>query len=465
LKLARSFEAQLSLGALKVGDRLPSVRDLCKLHRVSVATAVGCYSWLERQGYVRARPKSGFYVSRLPITARALPAVVSRNGGPAPVRVRLGSDGDSSTALLDLGPAIVAPSLLPMARLNRSLRLALSAFSDAAVRYEDPRGNPRLRRQIARLVFRQGGTCSPSDILVTSGATEAWNLSIRAVARAGDVVVVESPGCYEILQALEALGIHAVEVPHGSGRGPDPDVLKATIEKYPVKAILLTATCHNPTGECMSDAAKQSLVAFATERDLPIIEGDAFGDLVFEGERPRPLKAFDRTGIVLQCSSLAHYVAPGFNLGWSNAGRWQADVARIKQFANPIGASLPQLALAEFLESGSFEKHLRRLRVLLWESVDASRQEILRTFPAGTRVSRPQGGFVVWVQLPDGYDGLEVQRGAAALGIRILPGCAFSPSGRYSQYVRISCGHPFAVLQPALRKLASLLTSRQLRSA
>ena len=461
LKLAKTFERQLRAGVLRVGDRLPSVRQLRTHHRVSAATAVGCYMWLERQGYVRARPKSGFFVSRTPQAEGPAPDINGRARGP--IRISMGGlliDANSAadrTGLTDLGPAVVGPELLPMARLNRSIRLALSAFGDNAVKYEEPRGNVRLRRQIAKLVFRQGATCSPDDIVVTSGWTEAFNLSVRAVAKPGDVVAVETPGCYEVLHALEALHMRALEVPHVRGHGIDLNALSAAIQKHRIKAVLLCVTCHNPIGECVTDERKAEIVQFAVRHDLPMIEGDSFGDLVFSGERPKPLKAFDKTGLILQCSSLAHYVAPGFNLGWANAGRWQPEVERLKSLSNLASARLPQLAMAEFLESGAYDKHVKQLRVALWQSVEASREEVLRTFPKGTRVSKPEGGFVLWIQLPDGYDGVDVYRKATNAGINILPGALFSPGLDYKPYVRIACGHTFDVMGPAIRKIAALL--------
>ncbi len=204
LKLAKTFERQLRAGVLRVGDRLPSVRQLRTHHRVSAATAVGCYMWLERQGYVRARPKSGFFVSRTPQAEGPAPEIMAARAARSASRWAACSSTRTprriAPASLDLGPAVVGAELLPMARLNRSIRLALSAFGDNAVKYEEPRGNVRLRRQIAKLVFRQGATCSPDDIVVTSGWTEAFNLSVRAIAKPGDVVAVETPGCYEVLQ-------------------------------------------------------------------------------------------------------------------------------------------------------------------------------------------------------------------------------------------------------------------------
>ena len=464
LRLAKGFERQLKNGVLRVGDRLPSVRQLRDEHQVSVATAVGCYLWLERQGYVRARPKSGYYVSRAPLADGPAPDVAARVRGPVTVRMSAAGAGALPVAIgpdvLELGPAIVSPALLPMNRLNRSIRLALSAFSDNAVRYEDPRGNLRLRRQIARLVFRHGATCVPDDVIVTSGVTEALNLSIRAVAAPGDVVAVESPGCYEILQALESLHMRALEVPHAPGKGIDLDLLAGAARKHHLKAIVLNTTCHNPLGDCVTDAAKADIVAFASRHDIAVVEGDTFGDLVFTGERPKPLKAFDKTGNVIHCSSLAHYVAPGFNLGWCNPGRWRAEVQRLKSFTNIATASLPQLAMAEFLESGGLDKHLKELRVALWRSVEATRQEVLRLFPEGTRVSQPQGGFVLWIQLPMGYDGGEIQHKAAAVGINIFSGMVFSPSRQYRDCIRIACGYPFDVLKPAIKTLSQVIAGR-----
>src|SRR5262245_52374875 len=315
LKLAKGFEGQLRIGTLRVGDRLPSVRQLRAQHSISVGTAIACYLWLERQGYVRAHPKSGFYVTRTPVSCPEpeVPAVAS---SPVVVVGTSHQDaGDPAAAVVPLGPAVVGQCFLPVARLNRSMRLALSAFKDTAVKYEEPRGNIRLRRQMARLMFRQGVTCSPDEIVVTSGGTEALNLAIRAVARPGDVVGVESPGCYENLQALEALQMRALELPHQPRTGVDLERLESAARKHRMKAILLTSSCHNPLGSCMPDASKAAIVAFAAKRGIALIESALFGELVFDGTRPRTLKAFDTDGIVLQCSSLAHYVAPGFNLG------------------------------------------------------------------------------------------------------------------------------------------------------
>lgn len=458
LRLARQFERQFEHGVLRVGDRMPSLRQLCSEQKISVATALGCYAWLERHGYLRSRPRSGYYVTRAPRVEGPPPAVADEVRGPLPVDpICAAAELDAGPGAARLGPAVVGEAWLPAAALNRSLRIALSAFADAAVRYEDPRGNPRLRRQVARMLFRQGASRAADDLLITSGATEALNLCLRAVAAPGDVVAVESPCCYDILQTLQGLHLRAVEIPHRLGTGIDLELLEQAAGRHSVKAALVNTTCHNPLGDRVSDAAKAELLAFAARRALPIIEGDTFGDLIWSGERPRPLMAFDSTGLVLHCASLAHHLAPGFNLGWASGGRFHPALVRLKRVTNVAAARLPQLALADFLESGGYEKHTRALRQRLWQSVEAARHEILGTFPAGTRLSRPEGGYLLWVQLPDGHDGLDIQRRAAAAGIEILPGVAFSATRQYRSCIRVACGHPWDVLRPALRKLARVV--------
>lgn len=463
LTLARGFERQLRSGALRVGDRLPSVRQLRRDHHISAATAISCYLWLERQGYIRARPKSGYYVGRLPEREGAAPDTASPPSRPVALRhshLSAGLQAPGHGRVLDLGPAILSPALLPVNRLNRSVRTVLSAFADSVATSEGLRGSARLRRQIARLMFRQGTACESDDVIVTAGSTEALSLAIRAATKPGDVVAVESPGCFEMLQGLEAMNLHALEMPHRAGGGVDLDLLRQAVRRHRVKAVMLNATCHNPTGDCAPDALKADLARFAARHGISIIESDTFGDLVFSGVRPRTVKSFDTAGRVLQCGSLAHFVAPGFNIGWVSAGRFQPAVERLKHISNLGGERLSQLALAEFLESGAYDRHLRRLRAELWHTVESAREEVLRHFPAGTRVSRPEGGYVLWIQLPDGHDGERVRRRSADAGIHILSGSVFSPSAQYKPYLRIACGHPFDVLRPAIRTIASLARSQ-----
>jgi DNA-binding transcriptional MocR family regulator len=217
----------------------------------------------------------------------------------------------------------------------------------------------------------------------------------------------------------------------------------------------------NPGGSLMPDKHKKALVALLARREIALIEDDIYGDLHHEGERPRPAKAWDRQGLVLLCGSFSKTLAPGFRVGWISAGRYQAEVEHLK-FTGSVGtATLPQLALAEFLEGGAYEHYLRGLRRRLVHQVEAHRLAIAESFPAGTRVSSPLGGHVLWVELPAGTDATDVARRALAAGISVAEGPLFSARGRFKNFLRINAGNPFnAGIEQALRTVGALSRTR-----
>ena len=184
----------------------------------------------------------------------------------------------------------------------------------------------------------------------------------------------------------------------------------------------------------------RSLVELTARRRVALIEDDIYGDLVFDGARPRTAKSFDREGLVLLCSSFSKVLAPGYRVGWIAAGRFREDVNRLKLVTNIAAATLPQMVLAEFLESGGYERHLKRLRASLADQVARVRHATARYFPDGTRISRPAGGHMLWVELPPRTDGIDVYRRALEHRISVLPGSIFSAGRRYRNYLRINCG-------------------------
>ena len=151
-------------------------------------------------------------------------------------------------------------------------------------------------------------------------------------------------------------------------------------------------------------------------------------------------------------------LAPGYRIGWVSPGRYQATIERLKFSQSVATPTLLQMAVAEYLERGGYDRHLRVLRSKFASQVQRFREEIASTFPAGTRVSEPQGGFVLWVELPQEVSALELQQAALARGIAVAPGPIFSARQRFQHYIRISCGFPwsarFADATAALGELA-----------
>jgi DNA-binding transcriptional MocR family regulator len=448
LRIADNLTQQVARGALRPGDRVPSLRRLSQQQRVSMSTALQAYLWLESRGYLEARPQSGFYV-RAPFaslipepqyeSASAQPAEMGPNAVLAEIM-----DSASDPAKIPFGAGSASPELFPNRRLNLIVRRAVRQQPLHSTHYDFPPGAEPLRRQIARRSPEMGCNFSPRDVIVTCGALEAINLGLRAVAKPGDVIAVESPSFFGILQSAASLGMKLIEIPTNPQTGIDLEELERAIRKHRVKACVIMTNCHNPLGHVMSDQAKQELVELTSRCNVPVVEDDVYGDLAFASSRPRTAKSFDRKGLVLLCSSFSKILPPGYRVGWIAPGRFRAEVERLKMLTNVATASLSQLVISEFMESGGYDRHLKRLRTNLAGQMENVRQGIAKYFPDGTRISRPAGGYMLWVELPPAVDALKLYRAASANNISVMPGTIFSANGRYRHHVRINCGHQWS---------------------
>jgi len=207
------------------------------------------------------------------------------------------------------------------------------------------------------------------------------------------------------------------------------------------------ANCHNPLGYVMTDERKRHLADLAARYRVPVIEDDIFGDLAYTPDRPNTVKSFDRSGWVILCSSVSKTLAPGLRIGWVFSDRFSGPILKLKFVSTVATPSLQQMAVAELLDSGGYDRHLHRLRRTLRAQVEGVADAIHRRFPAGTRTTRPAGGYVLWIEMPRRVRSLLVYREAIRRGIALIPGEVFSVRGRFRNYMRISCGHP---VSPAL---------------
>jgi DNA-binding transcriptional MocR family regulator len=269
------------------------------------------------------------------------------------------------------------------------------------------------------------------------------NPALRAVARPGDVIAVESPTYFAVLQTIDSLGMKAMEIPTDPRTGMDLNALSAALSTGSVRACLSISNCHNPLGFVLADDYKEDLVSLLTKHQVPLIEDDSCGDLAFRAVRPKSAKAFDTEGIVLSFSSFSKMLGPGFRVGWIEAGRFRDSVKWLK-FITTVGTpALPQRTVAAFIESGGYDRHIRWLRETLENQVQVYSEAVTQYFPKGTKISKPEGGFLLWLELPKTVDSVQLYRTASAHKISILPGSIFSPTGRFANHIRISCGHPW----------------------
>lgn len=448
-------------GTFRLGDRIPSVRQLSRQQQVSVSTVLQAYFLLEDRGLIEARPQSGYFVrARLP---NALPEPDISSPEPDPTRVSVRDlvmmvlHDTLNPNLLQLGAAVPNPELLPTDRLNHILASLARRSGDQGNLYDIPPGCEALRVQIARRAVASGCSLAPADIITTAGCIEAVDLCLRATCRPGDTVAIESPIYFGILQSMEALGLRALEIPTHPRDGISLEALSFAIEHTPVRACLVISNFNNPLGSCIPDEHKKELVSLLARHDIPLIESDILGEIYFSEQRPSVAKAYDRKGLVMLCSSFSKDMAPGYRVGWVAPGRFRASVEWLKYTSNVATAILPQLAVAQFLDSGGYDHHLRRIRRAYARNVALMSQAVMRFFPAGTRVTRPGGGFVLWVQLPDAVDSLELYKLALRSGVTLAPGHIFSATQQYRNFVRLNAAYWSDAAEQAMQRLGELI--------
>ena len=443
LKLARALEQQIVGGGYRAREKLPSIRSLSRQRRLSVSTVVEAYLWLENRGFVESRPRSGFFVRDVPSpqlpepevdAPPLLPSVVGTSTILAEVLKAYGNPANVS-----LAADCIASEFLPTHKLNQIIRDLTRRNPSHSVDYDFAGGAEVLQRQVARRSLEFGCNFLPRDIIVTSGGMEAFNLSLRAVVQQGDLVAVESPTPFMFLRVIQSLGLRVIELPTHHRTGMDLNALEDAIKKHRVKACVCMTNCHNPLGFVLSDERKKALAELAAKYQVPLIEDDVSGDLAAGEPRPKTVKSFDREGLVLLCSSFSKTLGAGFRVGWVHAGRFRSKVQCLKYTNSLATSTLPQLAIASFIESGGYSRHLTRLKNAIAVQVQMMSQAIARYFPQGTHMTRPAGDQVLWVQLPKGADGLHLYGSALAEHISIMPGPVFSAGGRFQGRIRISC--------------------------
>lgn len=461
-RIARLVEAQIASGALRGNERIPSVRSMSRTAKVSISTVVQAYLHLENIGLIEARPQSGFYVR--PPLRPSVPAPrpkVSRSRRPMSIAIETLDtcrEAMGRPDILKLNGAFTSPDLYPNRRLNNLIREVLRDFPAHGGECILPPGHEELRRQVAKRMTFSGAPADPAHVVITSGAMDAITLSLQVLCKAGDTVLLESPTYFGLLQVVEYLGLKVVEVPNHTTGGIDVDVLRNVARTTRLAAAVLMPNFNNPTGSVTADEAKREIVAILSAAEVPIIEDDIYGDLHYGNLRPTSLRVYDDAGLVISCGSVSKTIALGYRIGWAVTPQFHAEIARAKFFSSVACPTLQQLVLARYYASGGYDRYLRRVRTTLAANSQSAVDAIVRYFPNGTRVARPAGGIVLWVELPAGVDGAELFRTALASRIGIAPGLVFSAKADYRNYIRISCGMLWTpTLERAIEKLGRLV--------
>lgn len=313
-----------------------------------------------------------------------------------------------------------------------------------------------LRKHLAKRMTESGCQISADDLIITNGCLEALSICLRAVAQPGDTIAIESPVFVGLLQLIESLGFKALEIPCHPTKGLSLEALELALDQWDIKAVAIVPTFSNPLGSNMPEENRKKLVEMLAVRNTVLIEDDLFVDLAFDGSTTKPCKAFDKKGLVLYCSSASKTIAPGFRVGWIAPGAFYRQVEYHKTFTNISAPNFAQLVMAEFFQSGRYDRHLRQLRTFLAQQVFKFQQWITRYFPP-VHFSHPQGACVLWIDMGSKINALEFHRLAIEQGIGIIPGHLFTTSKKYNHHIRINCAcDPDLPLEQAIKTLGEL---------
>ncbi len=439
--LAEDLGQAIAKGVYPLGSRLPSIRQIGQRHGVSVTTAMQAYARLEERGLIETRPKSGHFVS-LPMDETQVLQCTRPRQQPGEVAIsQLAMDVVASTSnpkMVPLAAAVPGPATLPLAEFAKCHARAARMIRDRAAEYETPLGTPELRAAISRKIVDLGCSESPDDIIITNGAQEALVLAFASVTRPGDIVAIESPTYFGVIQALEALNLRALEIPTDPRRGINTDALESAIRKYPIKACSLMPNYQNPLGFKMNDADKEHVVDMLARHDIPLIEDGVFGYLSAGSPLPRAAKSFDRARNVIFCSSFSKTVSAALRIGWVVPGRYREQIVRRKFLMNFTSPTVTQLALAEFLKGNRYRRVTQAAALAYQVRLRSMRKEVVNNFPDGSTFSVPQGGYYLWVKLPDYIDLGQLYERAFAEGVTFAPGRLFSRTREYDNSLRLS---------------------------
>lgn len=464
LQFADRIEKQIKSGVLNVGDKLPSIREVCAETGYSMSTVSKAYYEVESRSLIESRPQSGYYVSNISARIIAEPSSskptlsVKNIEREDLIDLVYGGMNVKDVTMLSLG--FPSNELLPIAKLNKGMIQAMRQLPNSGTSYEEMQGNNNLRKEIARWSFTWGGTLTEDDIITTPGCITAISHCLMTLTKPGDTIITESPVYFGIIQLAKSLGLYVMELPTNMTTGIELEALKKALSTKKVKACVLISNFSNPSGSMMPVEHKKEVVKLMEFYNIPLIEDDIYGDLYFGSSRPTNCKTYDESGIVLCCSSVSKTLAPGYRVGWVSPGKFKKEILRNKLYHTLSSPTITHEVVGDFLKNGRYENHLRKIRQILNHNCNNYINTVLESFPAGTKVSQPQGGFFLWVELHKNIDTAAFYHLAMKHNISIAPGRIFSFQDQFSNCMRLSFGLLWSnELRESIRTLGRLLHS------
>jgi DNA-binding transcriptional MocR family regulator len=460
-EIANEIITQVEMGIYKPGDKIPSLRKLSHVKRISINTAKEAYYLLEDRRIIEVRPQSGYFIKhkwpKPPQQIKFKKNDINPTQVTTSELLQMVNKDLANRDLIQLGVIDINNTILPVKKLNNLLSSQVRKYDNISVSSIQVIGLERLRVQIAKMYTEIGCNFDPDDVYITSGCTEGILLSLLAVCKPGQTIAVEMPVFASLLQIIEKLDHKIIGIPSDPELGVSIETLEYALTNNKIDAFISIPNFNNPLGSVLSSERKEKLVSMLSKYDIPIIEDDIYGDLSFSDDRPDVLKSHDKTGNVILCSSVTKTLAPGYRIGWVIPGKYKEQFESVKIMAHNTASTPIQLVLAEFLENGGYDRYLRKIRRIYAVNMAKMAEAIGKFFPAGTHVTHPKGGFILWVEMPERVDSVQLYTEALKEGITIMPGPLFSTSNKFRNCIRLNTAYWSPKIEDAIKTLGRLV--------
>ena len=331
------------------------------------------------------------------------------------------------------------PKLYPTEAIAASTDRILKQEPGVALSYGMTLGRLELREQIAKLMAREGVSCTKDQIMVTTGSQQGLSLAAQLFCDPGDLIVTENPSYLGALSAFKPHEVNYVGI-DGDDEGMDLEALEKYLKSNEkVKAIYLVPNFQNPTGKTWTKERRQGLLDIAYKYDLPIIEDNAYGELRYEGERVPSFMSLDRKGQVIHLGSFSKILSPGLRVGWMAASSDLINkLEMLKYGADLQSVELTQMIVTDFLTHNDIDEYLDKIKAVYKKRRDAMLKAIQEEFPPEVHYIRPEGGMFVWVELPEYIDTKELLNQSVERKVAYVPGQSFYPDESKTNTMRLN---------------------------
>lgn len=423
---------QIEQGVWKSGQAMLPLREYARLHQVSLNTAIRVYQELELHGWIKGKSRSGYTVvcevKRVSVTEPELVSIKNLSYHAI--------NATANPGYLALGSAYPNLRFPAIKQVYRHISREALRQSTQASSYSLPPGEPLLIDGLVRHFHSQGDIISSDRLLITNGAQEALTMALRTVTKAGDVVLIESPCFFGTMQALEALGLKALEIPASPLNGIDANQLEVALKRWPVKAILINPVVNNPQGYVMPYQQRLKCMQLATSFKIPLIEDLVFAELAYQSSALFTNNEPD--SYVISCGSFSKSLDSRLRIGWLSGGRYHQAIEHLKYVTTMADGTLTQISIANYLASGHYPKHLRKARLNYQQNLNRLLEDLTPQLPEGSVCNHPVGGFLLWIKLPEAISCVPLFDELLDKKISIMPGCLFGMVGQFDSSIRLN---------------------------